>query len=416
MSGSFIQSHWPCITLWPISMFSRIFASDSAAVPASHSGLLARAEQQRARGEHELAVQPDRRADVARVALAEVGVHLVVDRVELAAQLLELLGGEARERALAAPGRLELARGGVGRAARAGGCARRARCAVAARVRLGSRGCSELDLDRALGRVDAGLQQLAGLAVHAAGAQVAHLSASAAARRSCGRCPCDSRTAASRRRARRPARIGCSPSLRASTPLGAEVDRAAARRARRRRRRSSGWKRSTCSRAGSPSRAPVLARAPRAGRRARTGTSRARASRGTARRARAGARRPCSPVSRSVQPVAALAARPARAARARRSPPSASRAQWTWTTSRSVASRRARLRSMLMIGVMPLPALTNSSRAGSGSGSTKVPSTPPSRTIAPGRRRVHRYGETLPPRHQLRRDRDAAVARARGRR
>ena len=36
--GSFIQSHWPCMTLWPISMFSRIFASESAAVPASQAG------------------------------------------------------------------------------------------------------------------------------------------------------------------------------------------------------------------------------------------------------------------------------------------------------------------------------------------------------------------------------------------
>ena len=45
---------------------------------------------------------------------------------------------------------------------------------------------------------------------------------------------------------------------------------------------------------------------------------------------------------------------------------------------------------MLMIGVTPLPALTNSSRAGSGEGSTKVPSTPPRRTIAPGRTRRKR--------------------------
>ena len=54
------------------------------------------------------------------------------------------------------------------------------------------------------------------------------------------------------------------------------------------------------------------------------------------------------------------------------------------------------LRSMLMIGVIPLPALMNSSRRGSGSGSTKVPSTPPSRTIVPGFTRLKRNGETLP--------------------
>src|SRR3954453_20380116 len=37
--GSFIQSHWPCITLWPISMFSRILASESPAVPTTQAGL-----------------------------------------------------------------------------------------------------------------------------------------------------------------------------------------------------------------------------------------------------------------------------------------------------------------------------------------------------------------------------------------
>ena len=35
MSGSRIQSHWPCRTLWPISMFSRILATLSSAVPAT---------------------------------------------------------------------------------------------------------------------------------------------------------------------------------------------------------------------------------------------------------------------------------------------------------------------------------------------------------------------------------------------
>ena len=39
ISGSFIQSHWPCMTLWPISMFSRILATPSIAVPATHAGL-----------------------------------------------------------------------------------------------------------------------------------------------------------------------------------------------------------------------------------------------------------------------------------------------------------------------------------------------------------------------------------------
>ena len=51
---------------------------------------------------------------------------------------------------------------------------------------------------------------------------------------------------------------------------------------------------------------------------------------------------------------------------------------------------------MLMIGVMPLPALMNSICSGSGSGSTKVPSTPPSRTISPGLACRTKYGETFP--------------------
>src|SRR6478752_9312772 len=38
ISGSFIQSHWPCMTLWPISMFSRILASPSRPAPAIQAG------------------------------------------------------------------------------------------------------------------------------------------------------------------------------------------------------------------------------------------------------------------------------------------------------------------------------------------------------------------------------------------
>ncbi len=36
--GSRIQSHWPCRTLWPISMFSRILAMLRPAVPTTHAG------------------------------------------------------------------------------------------------------------------------------------------------------------------------------------------------------------------------------------------------------------------------------------------------------------------------------------------------------------------------------------------
>ena len=36
--GSRIQSHWPCMTLCPISMFSRTLETLSIAVPANHAG------------------------------------------------------------------------------------------------------------------------------------------------------------------------------------------------------------------------------------------------------------------------------------------------------------------------------------------------------------------------------------------
>src|SRR5689334_21668549 len=37
-AGSFIQSYCPCMTLWPISMLSRIFDNASAATPPSQAG------------------------------------------------------------------------------------------------------------------------------------------------------------------------------------------------------------------------------------------------------------------------------------------------------------------------------------------------------------------------------------------
>jgi len=36
--GSFIQSYWPWMTLWPSSMLSRIFDTASASTPKAHSG------------------------------------------------------------------------------------------------------------------------------------------------------------------------------------------------------------------------------------------------------------------------------------------------------------------------------------------------------------------------------------------
>jgi hypothetical protein len=63
-------------------------------------GPAARGEQQDAPEHHEPAVHLDHAYDVAPVAVAELGEDLVVDGVELAAELLDLLLAEPRERAL----------------------------------------------------------------------------------------------------------------------------------------------------------------------------------------------------------------------------------------------------------------------------------------------------------------------------
>jgi hypothetical protein len=72
-------------------MFSRIFAIEVVAV---------RGEQFDPAQRGEAPVHLDHAGDVAAVALSEVGVDLVVHRVELAAKLLDLLGAELGERAL----------------------------------------------------------------------------------------------------------------------------------------------------------------------------------------------------------------------------------------------------------------------------------------------------------------------------
>ncbi len=67
--------------------------------PGHPGGLEARGDEQRAPHQGEAAVHRDHRVDVLRVTLAEVVEDLVVDRVELLAERLDLLVGELRERA-----------------------------------------------------------------------------------------------------------------------------------------------------------------------------------------------------------------------------------------------------------------------------------------------------------------------------
>ena len=87
------------MTLWPISMLSRIFDSDSAAVPAEPGRRQEADEQQAAAGDLEAALGADHLADVVDVALAEVGDDA---RSRIAsssgAEGVELLGRESRAR------------------------------------------------------------------------------------------------------------------------------------------------------------------------------------------------------------------------------------------------------------------------------------------------------------------------------
>ena len=85
--GSRIQSHWPCITLWPISMFSMILETDSPTVPDQPCRRKQREQQHRAAAQFEFALKVDDASDVVRVALAATVEHLLADGVEFTAEV-----------------------------------------------------------------------------------------------------------------------------------------------------------------------------------------------------------------------------------------------------------------------------------------------------------------------------------------
>ena len=96
ISGSFIQSHWPCMTLWPISMFSRILATPEHGRAGDERGpagalAVASGEQRDAPAGGEAALDPDHPVDVRRVGGVARLLDLRADRVELAAELLDLV-------------------------------------------------------------------------------------------------------------------------------------------------------------------------------------------------------------------------------------------------------------------------------------------------------------------------------------
>ena len=96
--GSRIQSHWPWRMLWPISMLSRILATDRPAVPTTQAGgkalksSTARLPSSRLRW-----VLIIRRMYAASSAPRRVE-DVLADRVELDAELLDVLGREVGDR------------------------------------------------------------------------------------------------------------------------------------------------------------------------------------------------------------------------------------------------------------------------------------------------------------------------------
>ena len=90
ISGSFIQSHWPCMTLWPISMFSRILAADRH----THSGNPGRWERAREQcqppGDGEPPLGADHLADVGSVLGTEGFFDIPPDRIEFRPERLDV--------------------------------------------------------------------------------------------------------------------------------------------------------------------------------------------------------------------------------------------------------------------------------------------------------------------------------------
>ena len=294
MSGSFIQSHWPCMTLWPISMFSRIFASDSAGGAEQPRRLVARGHQQRpATSSSEPAVQLDHAADVA-------------------ARRARRGRRRPRRGSRRTPRR-------AARAAPASGGA--AGCSVVSslgRLRVSASGRSHSSIST---WPSGALMQVRIISPARRAARPVRRSRTCprrAARRRCGRCPSGSRTAARRRPPRRRPGSDVPPSQSASTSVTRKRTVPPCRRS------ASpppmiGWKRSMSQQLGIAARLPVLLdrvehlAGPERKRR------RARASRGTSSasrvRRRAGRR---SVEWMLVEPVARRGARPSRAAGRRR--------------------------------------------------------------------------------------------------
>ena len=232
--------------------------------PRHPRGLEARREQHDARRDQEPPVHLDHRVDVLRVALAELAEDLVVDRVELLGELLDLLGRQALERAFDLRGH---------------GTPQRS-------ISTGPSGAC-----------DAGADHLAGVARHPAGAQIAHLPRAELA---------DARVADAHAAAERQLGAGLlarDEDRRVAVALRLERRSRGSGSCRRRPRRAppiTGWKRSKWKWSASPSRSQRSHRASSISPGPQANVSRSSPS-GQSSATRSGVSRPCSPVQRSCR-------------------------------------------------------------------------------------------------------------------
>ena len=89
-----MKSYWPCITLWPTSMLSRILATPSMVVPASQAGGNKLASRSSAAARVHVAGELHHLADVGRVLFAELRARALLEGVELRAEGFDLLGSK----------------------------------------------------------------------------------------------------------------------------------------------------------------------------------------------------------------------------------------------------------------------------------------------------------------------------------
>ncbi len=194
-------------------------------------------------------------------------------------------------------------------------------------------------------------------------------------------------------------------------PAGGERDAAAGAVGRRPGRVG---RTARCAARRSRRRAPSARSARRAGRPARRPRSGGPPSRARRRRARPGVSRPSAAVCRSTSRSPVERGELAQLGRRTRGRPACGRSARAPRRPGRRDRVAARSRSMPMTGVMPLPAVTNSSFSGTGSGSTNSPAGGPIRSSVPTGVRCASAPDTVPPGTAVTVTASTAVVRAGG--